>query len=343
MTPAYLNLRAGELRARAEQAWSHLRRCDLCPRQCHVDRLAGELGACRTGTLARVQGSGPHYGEEAPLVGRGGSGTIFFAGCNMDCVFCQNHEISHPMEDRALTVSAVGEVPTIGTWRHATIKPGGGVWRGTPRWAEPPEYIARLILGLQTVGCENINFVSPSHVVPQILAALALAVERGLHLPLVYNSGGYDALPTLDLLDGVIDIYMPDMKYADNQVGERLSGVCGYATRNRAAVREMHRQVGDLVLDEHGVAQRGLLVRHLVLPGGLAGTAEVVQFLATQVSPDTYLNVMDQYRPVHEAPRRSDVSRRPTAAEYEAAVKEARAAGLRRLDGKNNGGRGAGA
>ena len=301
-----------------------------------MDRLAGELGACRTGELARVHGAGPHFGEEAPLVGRGGSGTIFSAGCNLDCVFCQNHDISHPLEDRALTVTAVGRAPESGarrgSGRAAAEEPGRGARQAHPRWAESPEYVARQMLGMQALGCENINLVSPSHVVPQILVALVLAAEGGLRLPLVYNTGGYDALPTLDLLDGVIDIYMPDMKYADNEVGERLSGVYGYASRNRVAVREMHRQVGDLALDERGVAQRGLLVRHLVLPGGLAGTAAIARFLATEVSPDTYINVMDQYRPAHRANWHPEISRRPTVAEYEAAVDAVRDAGLSRLD-----------
>jgi len=276
-----------------------LRRCALCPRRCRVDRLAGELGECRTGALARVASAGPHYGEEAPLVGHGGSGTIFFAGCNLACVFCQNYDLSHLCRGRE----------------------------------QKPVAIARMMLELQDLGCENINLVSPSHVVPQILAALVLAVDEGLRLPLVYNTGGYDSLATLRLLDGVVDIYMPDMKYADEQVGERLSGVPDYVGHNRAAVREMHRQVGDLELDQRGVAHRGLLIRHLVLPNGLAGTAEVVRFIATELSPDTYVNVMDQYRPAYQAARYGEIARPPTAAEYRSAVEEARRVGLWRLDG----------
>jgi putative pyruvate formate lyase activating enzyme len=327
----------GELVMRAEEARERLRHCTLCPRECGVDRMAGEMGACRTASLARVHGGGPHHGEESVLVGEGGSGTIFFAGCNMDCIFCQNHEISHALDDRGLTVSSIGDVPDPESWRYANVEKGVGVWKSTPRWAESLEYIARLMLGLQALGCENINLVSPSHVVPQILAALVLAADRGLQLPLVYNTGGYDALETLYLLDGVIDIYMPDMKYTDNKVGERLSGVRGYATRNRVAVREMHRQVGDLVLDERGIAARGLLVRHLVLPGGLAGTPGVAGFLASEVSPDTYINVMDQYRPAHKAERRLELSERVTVEEYEEAVAEVRAAGLWRLEGQHGG------
>jgi putative pyruvate formate lyase activating enzyme len=289
-----------ELRARAERARLRLRHCTLCPRRCRVDRQAGELGACHTGALARVSSFGPHFGEEAPLVGSGGSGTIFFAGCNLACVFCQNDNLSH-------------------------------LCRGRER---KPAEIARMMLELQDQGCENINFVSPSHVVPQILAALVLAAEHGLRLPLVYNAGGYDSVATLRLLDGVVDIYMPDMKYADENVAFRLSGVPDYVRRNHAALREMHRQVGDLELDDHGVARRGLLVRHLVLPNALAGTGAVARFVAGELSPDTYINVMDQYRPEYEAGRYSEVARPPTAAEYRSAVEETVGAGLWRLDGR---------
>ncbi|MFH1834429.1 MAG: radical SAM protein [bacterium] len=304
MLPAYLELlRSGELAERAEKAWSRLRRCSLCPRRCLVDRLAGELGSCRTGASARVASAGPHFGEEAPLVGRGGSGTIFFAGCNLACVFCQNYDLSHLCRGRE----------------------------------EGPGDLARMMLELQDRGCANVNLVSPSHVVPQILAALVLAAGKGLRLPLVYNTGGYDALATLHLLEGVVDIYMPDMKYADNSSGERLSGVPDYVDRNRAVVQEMHRQVGDLETDERRVARRGLLVRHLVLPGGLAGTAEVARFIAAEVSPRTYLNVMDQYHPAFDVARAPnlypEVARSLRGAEYESAVEEALAAGLSRLDG----------
>ena len=300
MDPAYLGVLApGELAARAERARVRLRRCLLCPRQCRVDRSVGQLGECRTGARARVASAGPHYGEEAPLVGRGGSGTIFFAGCNLACVFCQNYELSH-------------------------------LCRG--REQEPAE-LARTMMELQEMGCENINFVSPSHVVPQILAALVLAADEGLRLPVVYNTGGYDSLSTLRLLDGVVDIYMPDMKYSDDRVGERLSGVPDYVERNRAAVREMHRQVGDLELDRRGVARRGLLVRHLVLPDGQAGGEEVFRFIASELPADTYVNVMDQYHPAYRAERYGEISRRPTAIEYRAAVEQARKAGLWRLDG----------
>jgi putative pyruvate formate lyase activating enzyme len=271
--PAYLALHAtGELAERARRMHALLHRCMVCAQNCQIDRTAGELGVCRVGELAQVASYGPHFGEERPLVGRGGSGTIFFAGCNLTCVYCQNYDISQP----------------------AGADPG---------WEAGPERIAEMMLRLQASGCENINFVSPSHVVPQILAALVIAAEGGLRLPLVYNSGGYDQLHTLRLLDGVIDIYMPDMKYSDEAVGLRLSGVEDYVARNRVAVREMHRQVGDLQLEEGGVARRGLLIRHLVLPDGLAGTADVARFVVEEISCDTYINVMDQYRPAHRAAR----------------------------------------
>jgi putative pyruvate formate lyase activating enzyme len=312
---AYVGLHeSGELAERARRAQALLRRCVTCPRNCRVDRASGELGVCRVGSLAQVASYGPHFGEEALLVGRGGSGTIFFAGCNLKCVFCQNHDISQPAAE-------------------------SGDLRA--QWEAQPEHLAQIMLNLQAAGCENINLVSPSHVVPQVLAGVSLAAERGLTLPLVYNSGGYDALHTLQLLDGVVDIYMPDMKYGDETVGERLSGIADYVVRNRQAVKEMHRQVGDLRTDARGVARRGLLVRHLVLPDGLAGTAEIARFLAEEVSPDTYVNVMDQYRPAFKALRKdlaaelqcTGICRSPTATEYRKAVAAVRAAGLWRLDG----------
>jgi putative pyruvate formate lyase activating enzyme len=295
--PSYLALlRSGELKPRAEAAWARLAACDLCARRCGVDRLTSpESAGCRTGDRALVSSYGPHFGEEDPLVGRGGSGTIFFAWCNLRCRFCQNADISQ---------------------------------RGQGRPVEPKE-IAEMMLSLQDQGCHNINFVSPSHVVPQILVATLIAAQAGLRVPLVYNSGGYDALDTLALLDGVFDIYMPDMKYADADVGRRLSGVPNYPAVNQAAVKEMHRQTGDLVTDERGIARRGLLVRHLVLPEGLAGTIEIVRFLAEKVSDDTYINVMAQYRPCYRAGEYPPVDRPITHEEYAEAVQMAKEAGLR--------------
>ncbi|MGQ9457863.1 MAG: radical SAM protein [Anaerolineae bacterium] len=298
--PAYLALhRRGELKERVARAYEVLRACILCPRECGANRLEDPKGAaCRTGVRAEVSSFNPHFGEEAPLVGRGGSGTIFFTHCNLRCDYCQNYDISQ-------------------------LGHGAEV---------EPEDLARMMLYLQEMGCHNINLVSPTHVVPQILAGLLLAAEAGLRLPLVYNTGGYDALGTLQLLDGVVDIYMPDMKYADAEIGWKYSHVRDYPRHNQAAVREMHRQVGDLVLDEDGVARRGLLVRHLVLPEGLAGTAEIVRFLAEEISRNTYLNLMDQYRPCYRAHELPPLNRRITRQEYEEAVRLALEAGLHRLD-----------
>ena len=290
---------SGELEERIERARAILECCELCPRRCRVNRLQGETGICRTANEAAVSSYGPHFGEEAPLVGSQGSGTIFFTHCNLRCMFCQNY-----------TISQLGD--------------------GKP--ASKGE-IASMMLALQQRGCHNINFVSPTHVVPQILEALQVAAGLGLSIPLVYNSGGYDSMETLKLLDGIIDIYMPDMKYSDGMNARRFSGVKEYPSVNQAAVKEMHRQVGDLELDEHGVAKRGLLVRHLVLPNGIAGTEGVVRFLAQEVSLNTYLNVMAQYYPSHRAFKIPVLSRPLTREEFAQAVKLAREHGLERLDG----------
>jgi putative pyruvate formate lyase activating enzyme len=295
--PAYLRLhRSGELARRVSLAYARLEACDICARECGVNRRDSAKGAsCRTGERAVVSSYGPHFGEEDPLVGTGGSGTIFFSWCNLRCQFCQNAEISQ-----------------LGYGQEVE-----------------PEDLARMMLELQDRGCHNINFVSPSHVVPQILAALLIAAEAGLQLPVVYNSGGYDSLNTLALLSDIVDIYMPDMKYADASAGQRFSQVDDYPSVNQAAVREMHRQVGDLTTDDRGVAQRGLLVRHLVLPEGLAGTSEIVRFLRDEVSPRTYINVMAQYRPCHNAHALPPLDRRITDSEYAEAVRQAQDAGLR--------------
>ena len=296
--PSYLGLyESGELRRRAATARETLTECSFCPRECGVNRLEEHTCYCGGGEDALVCSASPHFGEERPLVGSGGSGTIFFAGCNLGCVFCQNYEISHLRQGRQVNA----------------------------------DELANMMVGLQRQGSHNINFVSPSHYVPQILAALAPAIEAGLELPLVYNTGGYDSADTLRLLDGVIDIYMPDAKYADPEVAGRLSGAPDYPQVMRSALAEMHRQVGDLVIDADGVARRGLLVRHLVLPEGLAGTAEVMQFIAS-LSTDTYVNVMAQYRPCHEALDHREISRRISREEYRDAVQATLDAGLHRLD-----------
>ena len=286
-----------ELAARAASLREIMRECRLCPRECRVDRLAGETGACAVGAEPIVSSCGPHFGEEAPLVARHGSGTIFLAHCNLKCVFCQNYDISH-----------------LGRGTTSTI-----------------ENLADTMLDLQRRGCHNINWVTPTHQVPMLVEAARLAAEKGLHLPIVYNCGGYESLEVLRLLDGIVDIYMPDAKYGDNETGLHLSGVPDYWDRNREALTEMHRQVGDLVLDDDGVATRGLLVRHLVLPNDLARTTTVTEFIAS-LSADTYINVMAQYRPAHRAGEVTELARPITPAEFRQAVQTALDAGLRRLD-----------
>jgi putative pyruvate formate lyase activating enzyme len=299
-TPTYLDLlRSGTLDARVEEALDHLKECDLCPRYCRVDRRDSIKGAlCHTGAQAVVHSYGPHHGEEDPLRGDHGSGTIFFSWCTLRCVYCQNWDISQKGIGREVSA----------------------------------EEIAGMMLELQVMGCHNINLVSPSHVVAQIIAAVAIAADKGMRLPLVYNTGGYDSPEALRLLDGIADIYMPDLKYSDPENARRYSRARDYVAVNRAAVKEMHRQVGDLVLDKNGIARRGLLVRHLVLPGDLAGTAEVMGFLAREVSMDTYVNLMDQYHPCYRADRYPPLDRTPTPEEYARALATARRAGLHRFD-----------
>ena len=298
--PGYVTLlRSGELKARVTQAYARLTSCDLCPHSCKVNRRSGQVGLCRTGELARVSSYGPHLGEEDVLRGWRGSGTIFFTRCNMRCQYCQNCDISQTDDGRLVQ----------------------------------PEELAAIMLELQALGCHNINFVSPTHVVAQLLAALLIAAEAGLRLPLVYNTGGYDAISTLRLLEGVVDIYMPEMKYADEEIARRYSLIPNYPSINQAAVREMHRQVGDLQVTEQGLAGRGLLVRHLILPNNLAGTEQIVQFLANEISRNTYLNLMDQYRPAYRAHALPELNRRITHEEWASAQRAAQRAGLRRLAG----------
>ena len=301
--PAYVaTYESGELRRKVDEALAALGECRVCPRDCDVDRLSDERAVCRTGRHAQVASASPHFGEEDVLRGWRGSGTIFFSYCNLRCVFCQNHDIS---------------------------------WEGNGTELSAVE-IARIMLRLQEAGCHNINFVTPEHVVPQVLEAVYEAVRRGLRLPLVYNTSGYDSLHSIELLDGVVDVYMPDLKFADTATARRLVLAPDYPERARAAIRAMHSQVGDLICDQEGLALRGLLVRHLVMPGYLAGTAEVMRFLAEEISPDTYVNVMDQYGPagkVLELPDRyADVGRRVTPREVAEAAAAARTAGLWRLD-----------
>jgi putative pyruvate formate lyase activating enzyme len=297
--PAYQALTtSGEYESRIAQSHELLRQCVSCGWRCKVNRLEGELGVCKTGALAQVSSYGPHLGEENPLRGWRGSGTVFFSRCNLRCQFCQNADISQFDNGADLDIQRLAEV----------------------------------FLELQHMGCHNINLVSPTHVVPQIIAAVLIAAQAGLHLPLVYNTGGYDSLEALALLDGIVDIYMPDMKYANPQTALRYSRIPHYPQTNQAAVREMHRQVGDLVLDENNLAQRGLMVRHLVLPNGLAGTGEIMKFIAEEISPETYINIMDQYHPAYRAREYPRVNRRITAEEFQQAVQAAQSVGLHRLD-----------
>lgn len=298
--PAYLEThRSGALRGKVEEALEALAECRLCPRDCGTDRVADDKGVCKIGRLAVVSSAFPHFGEEDCLRGWKGSGTIFFAGCNLRCVFCQNFDISWEVRGREATA----------------------------------EEIAGEMLWLQQQGCHNINLVTPEHVVPQVLEALLPAIEGGLRLPIVYNTSAYDSLHSLRLMDGVVDIYMPDFKFWNPEIARRLTLAADYPETARAAFREMHRQVGDLTFDEQGLALRGLLVRHLVMPGGLAGTAEIVRFLAEEISPHTYVNIMDQYHPAGLVTKRPgrypEVERRISSTEYLEAVQLAERAGLR--------------
>jgi putative pyruvate formate lyase activating enzyme len=299
--PSYLALySSGELARRAEAAVSILAECRLCPRNCGAARCNAvpEKAFCRTSRHAALSSVFLHHGEEACLRGWNGSGTVFFTQCNLRCVFCQNCDIS---------------------------------WEGVGRPVSSQQ-LADAMLRLQNDGAHNINFVTPSHVVPQILEALLLASEAGLRIPLVYNSGGYDKVETLRLLDGVIDIYMPDFKFWDPAVAKELAHAGDYPETARAALKEMHCQVGDLQIDGQGLALRGLLVRHLVLPSGLAGTREVMRFLVREISPDTYVNLMAQYHPAAHAERHPPLNRRTTPEEFQEALCAAKEEGVRRLD-----------
>ena len=277
-----------------QQLWERMNPCTLCPRKCKVNRGRGEIGFCGIADMPVVSSVGPHFGEESVLVGSGGSGTIFFAGCNLGCIFCQNFDISHHCNGRQVTI----------------------------------EQLAKSMLEVQGYGCSNINFVTPTHLVPAIMAAMEVAGKEGLTLPAVYNTGGYDSVETLKLLDGFIDIYMPDMKYSQADVAKELSSAPDYPEVNRTAVKEMHRQVGNLRI-EKGLAKRGLLIRHLVLPNNLAGSFEIIDFLVQEINPDTAINVMDQYRPCYKALSNNKISRRPTRQEIESVEKYALEKGLR--------------
>jgi len=302
--PAYMTLSREELRDRAARAVAALEDCRACPRDCGVNRLEDKWAACKTGRHAVVSSYFPHLGEEDCLRGRRGSGTIFFAHCNLRCVFCQNHDISQD------------------------VRPGPAA-RGSP-----PGEIAAMMLELQGLGCHNINFVTPEHVAPEIVEAVVIAVDLGLHLPLVYNTGAYDSMESLELMDGLVDIYMPDFKYWSRVRSKVYLKAEDYPESARAAIKEMHRQVGPLALDDNGLARRGALVRHLVMPGGLDDTRAILEWIVTELGPDTWLNLMDQYRPAGKVRggRFSEIDRGLTSEEYREAVRMAADLGLHRLD-----------
>ncbi len=289
--------RSGELSARAEALRKLLKKCTLCPHRCGVDRLSGERGFCKTGYLPVIASYGPHFGEEKFLVGTKGSGTIFFTYCVMRCVFCQNYDISQ-----------LGEGQEVKT-----------------------DTLAEVMLSLQHQGCHNINLVSPSHVVPQIVEAVNKAAQRGLVVPLVYNTGGYDDIETLKLLEGIVDIYMPDLKFADNEKARKYTGCGSYFDIARTALKEMHRQVGDLELDPQGLAVKGLIVRHLVMPNGVADSEKVLEFLANEISLNTVVNIMAQYYPAFKAASYPEISRRINRQEYLQVVEAARGLSLHRV------------
>ncbi len=299
--PAYVRLHeSGELERRVRRALEKLADCRLCPRDCGVNRLDNKFAVCKTGRYAVVSSHFPHFGEEDCLRGTRGSGTIFFGWCNLRCVFCQNYDVS---------------------------------WLGEGCVSRPDE-LARMMLSLQEAGCHNINFVTPEHVVPQILEALPPAIERGLRLPLVYNTSAYDSLDSLELMDGVIDIYMPDFKFWDAEMARRYVKAPDYPEAARRAIREMHRQVGPLVFDENGLALRGVLLRHLIMPGEIAGTRQILDWIARELGPESYVNLMDQYYPAGKVggAEYAEISRRIAPKEYRLALEAVHAAGLLRLD-----------
>lgn len=296
--PSYLNMDHTELRNRAGQLNTLASPCTLCPRNCGSERKAGETGYCRTGFKPLISSVQPHHGEEKPLSGIYGSGTIFMTNCNLGCTFCQNYDISQ-----------------LGRGQEMSIQD-----------------LASAMIHLQNAGCHNINFVTPSHQVHVIVEAVSRAAPAGLRLPLVYNTGGYDSIKTLQLLDGIFDIYMPDLKFLDPSTAEALAEARDYPEVIKKAVREMHRQAGELITDEKGIAQRGLLVRHLVLPGGLAGSDEAFRFLAEEISTSTYLNIMAQYRPCHNAVGQPVIGERLQQRDFLEALELADKWGLERLD-----------
>lgn len=297
MKPLYLELTDREFEEKIEALFDKLKSCSICPRSCKVDRTKGQLGYCKTGFLPFVSSYGPHFGEESVLVGFKGSGTIFFTSCNLGCIFCQNYEISQ---------LRIGDEISF-------------------------EDLARIMIKLQQLGCHNINLVSPTHQIPQIVKSLKIARSMGLKIPIVYNTNAYDSVETLKILEGIIDIYMPDAKYSDNNVARELSDAPSYFEVMKEAIKEMQRQVGDLLLNGNGIAVRGLIVRHLVLPNELAGSELIFKFLSQSVSKNVFLNILDQYRPCFKAALHPKLSRRITKEEFKEAVKLAKKYGLTRI------------
>ncbi|MEW6456432.1 MAG: radical SAM protein [Acidobacteriota bacterium] len=299
LEPSYIKIfKTGDLKKRIIKAFELLENCSMCPRECEAERTKNKKGTCEIGHLPRIASYHAHFGEEDPLVGNYGSGTIFLSSCNLLCIYCQNYTISHLNEGSEVSF----------------------------------ENFAKMMLYLQEKGCHNINFVTPTHQVPQILKSLEIAIEKGLSVPLVYNSSGYDKAETLKLLDGIFDIYMPDLKYMDSEAAQKYSKAKDYPEVVKKAIKEMHNQVGDLVLDERGIAIRGLLIRHLVLPNRLSGTKKAMEFIANEISKNTYVNIMDQYHPCYKAFDFPELSRRISHEEYKEAVNIAKEAGLTRLD-----------
>ena len=274
--------KSGKLKKVASALFESLHSCNICPRRCAVNRLDGKSGFCKTKNLAKVYSSMVHHGEEPPISGSRGSGTIFFSHCNMGCVYCQNYEFSQL---------------------------GSGIEQTT-------EQLAKRMLDLQNQGCHNINLVTPTHVLPQILLSLEQAVGQGLNIPLVYNTSGYELAQTIELLDGIVDIYLADCRYADSGTAQRLSKAIDYPQANRAALKEMHRQVAEAEFDQAGVMKKGLIIRHLVLPNQCSGTDAIMQFIAQEISPDTYISLMSQYLPYYQAADYPEISRRLKAIEY---------------------------
>ncbi len=289
--PKYLELyESGELKKRADELEARLKSCDICPHNCKVDRMAGQRGFCHTAYAPIIASYCAHRGEEPVLSGMRGSGTIFFGNCNMKCVYCQNYQISQDWQEQQKNEYDISVITE------------------------------RMLILQDELYCQNVNFVTPSHFVPQIVRALLEAIPHGFRLPLVYNSSGYDALETIKALDGIFDIYLPDLRYADNTIAQKYSGVPDYVERARAAIQEMYRQVGNLELNEEGVAKKGVIVRHLILPEGLAGSADSLRWLAREVSPEITVSVMAQYYPVHKAAKYPELARGITVEEYREVV-----------------------